>query len=61
MTAKPPGDITPVSPLDFEAEDDASSVESSLSQQVCRAPQTATCGLGIPLSDLEVAAKLVSG
>jgi len=38
MEAKPLGDITPVSPLDFEAEDDASSVESSLGQQACCFP-----------------------
>ena len=39
MAGKLLGDITPVSPLDYEAEDDASSVQSSLSQQVCRFPQ----------------------
>ena len=60
MTGKPLGDSTPVSPLDYEAEDDASSVQSTLSQQVRSSPLTATCGLCIPSSNLETAAKLVS-
>ena len=33
MEAKPLGDITPMSPLDFVVDDDASSVESSSGQQ----------------------------
>ena len=60
MAGKPLGDITPVSPLDYEAEDDASSVQSSLSQQVCGFPELATCRLCLSSSDLEIAAKLVS-
>ena len=39
MTGKPLGDSTPVSPLDYEAEDDASSVQSTLSQQVRSSPR----------------------
>lgn len=38
MEGKPHGDITPVSPLDFEAEDDASSFESASGQQVAPLP-----------------------